>query len=77
MLRTFDSTLNGIVTAIGILVLVLGTASGNAYVLFTMAIAAIVAVALFGRKSFSWRVVFGVTVAAVTACAVAFGITRL
>ena len=72
-----DSKLNGIVEAIGILVLVLGTATGNAYVMFAMAIAAIVAVAIFGRKSFSWRAVFGVSVAAVTAFAVAAGITRL
>ena len=72
-----ESKLDGIVTAIGILVLVLGTATGNAYVMLAMAIAAIVAVAIFGRKSFSWPAVFGVTVAAVTAFAVAFGVNRL
>lgn len=72
-----DTKLNGIVTAIGIIVLLLGTATGNAYVMFIMAIAAIVAVAIFGRKSLSWGAVFGMTVAVVTAFAVAFGITRL
>lgn len=71
-----DSKLNGILTAIGIIVLLVGTATGNAYVMFALAIAAIVPVAIFGRKSFSWRALFGMTVAAVTAFAVAFGITK-
>ena len=71
-----DSKFNEILTAIGILVLVLGTATGNAYVMLAMGIAAIAAVAIFGRKSFSWPAVFGVTAAAVVAFAVAFGITR-
>jgi hypothetical protein len=72
-----DSKLNGIVEAIGILVLVLGTATGNAYVMFAMAIAAIVALAIFGSNSFSWRAAFAMSVAAVTAFAMAFGIARL
>lgn len=72
-----DSKMNGIVTAIGILVLVIGTATGNAYVMFTMVIAALVAVMILSKSSSSWRGVVGVTVAAVTAFAVAYGITRL
>jgi hypothetical protein len=71
-----DSKLNGILTAIGIIVLLLGAATGNAYVMFAVAIAAIVGVAICGRKSFRWPVLFGMTVAAVTAFAVAFGITK-
>jgi hypothetical protein len=71
-----DSRLNGILTAVGIMVLLLGCATGNAYVMFAAAIAAIVAVAIFGRKSFRWRVLFGMAVAAVTAVAVVVGITR-
>ena len=71
-----ESKLDGIVTAIGILVLVLGTATGNAYVMLAMAIVALVAMAILGRKSLSWRAMFVATVTAVTAFAVAFGITR-
>jgi hypothetical protein len=71
-----ESKLNGILTAMGILVLLLGTATGNAYVMLAMAIAALVAVAIFRRKSLSWRAWFGMTVAWVMAFAVAFGITR-
>jgi len=71
-----ESKLDGILTAIGLLVLVIGTATGNAYVMFAMAIGALVAVAIFGRNSFSWRALFGVTVAAATAFAFAFGTTR-
>jgi hypothetical protein len=71
-----DSKVNGILTAIGILVLLLSAATGNAYVMFTVAIAAVVAVAIFGRKSFGWPVLFGVTAAAVTAVAVVVGITK-
>jgi uncharacterized membrane protein len=70
-----DSRMNGIVAAIGIIVLLLGTATGNAYVMFAMASVAIITVAIFGRKSFSWRALFAVTVAAMTAFAVAVGIT--
>jgi hypothetical protein len=72
-----DSKLNEMVTAIGILVLVLGTATGNAYVMFAMAIVALVAVAIVGRKSFGWRALLGVTVATVTAIAVAFGVSQV
>ncbi len=71
-----DSNLNGILTAIGIIVLLVGTATGNAYVMLAMAIAALVAVAIFARESLSWRACFGMTVAAVMAFALAFGITR-
>jgi len=69
--------LSGIVTALGVLVLVLGTATGNAYVMFAAAIAAIIAVAIFGRKSLSWHVVFGMAVVTVAAFAFAFGITKV
>ena len=70
-----ESRMNGVVEAIGIMVLVLGTATGNAYVMLAMAVAAIVAVAIFGRKSLGWRALFGMAVAAVAAFALAIGIT--
>jgi drug/metabolite transporter (DMT)-like permease len=71
-----DSKLNDILVALGIMVLVLGTATGNAYVMFAMAVAAIAAVAIFGRRAISWRAWFGAMVAAVTAVAVVFGLAK-
>ena len=70
-----ESRMNGFVEAVGIMVLMLGTATGNAYVMLAMAVAAIVAVAILGRTSLSWRALFGMAVAAVTAFALAIGIT--
>jgi hypothetical protein len=66
---------NGILMAIGIIVLLLGAATGNAYVMFAVAIAALVAVAIFGRQSFRWSVLFGMMAAAATAIAVVIVIT--
>ena len=71
-----DSKLNDMLPAVGIMVLLLGTATGNAYVMFAMAVAAIVAVAIFGRRAIRWRAWFGAIAAAATAFAVAFGLAK-
>jgi hypothetical protein len=72
-----NSKLNGIVTALGILVLVIGTASGNAYVMLAMAVAALAGIAIVSRRAMGWRALVAMTAAAATAFAVAIGITSL
>ena len=71
------SSKSGIVTAIGVLVLLLGTATGNAYVLLVMSIVALAVIGIFYRHELSriaWMVML---VAVATAVAVAFAITKL
>ena len=61
---------DGIVTAIGVLVLVIGTATGSAYVMLGMAVAGLVLSAILYRGNFKHRA--GLVVLAATAAAVAF-----
>ena len=70
-----NSHATGIVTAVGLMVLLLGTATGNAYAMLLMSIVALVAITIFYRKILG-RKLFLVTVfAAAMAAAVVFAIT--
>ena len=68
---------DGIVTAIGVLVLLLGTATGNAYVMLAMSIVAIGLIAVFFRQRLKRSLSFVMIVAAMTAAVVAFAVTKL
>lgn len=67
--------LNGIALATGLLVLVLGTATGNAYVMLAMAVTALVGLTIFHRHSRNWALILAGGVAALAAFALAFGVT--
>ena len=74
--RVTNSRKDGIVTAIGVLVLLLGTATGNAYAMLVMAIIALAVIAIFYRQRLSRNVLLVILTAAVTAATVAIGITN-
>lgn len=68
--------MDGIVTAIGIGVLLLGAATGSAYVMFVLAVVGMLAVAILAPGRIGWRGLFCAAIAATTAAAVACGISR-
>jgi hypothetical protein len=72
-----NSRKDGIVTAIGVLVLVIGTATGNAYVMLALAVVALVVLAVFFRKRVGRTALLAMAVSAVTVAAVAAAITKL
>ena len=74
---TSDSRRNGIIGAIGVLVLLLGTATGNAYAILTMAIVALVAIVIFFRQRLGRNVIFAMTAAAATAIGIAVAMTKM
>ena len=62
---------NSIVTAIGILVLVIGTATGSAYAMLAMAAVGLTLIAISYRQELGWNELWLMAVAAVTASAIA------
>ena len=66
---------DGLVVAISILVLVIGTATGNAYAMFGISLAALVLVGLWYRKRIGSGAILITSLAAVTAMAIAFVLT--
>jgi hypothetical protein len=72
-----ESRNDGIVATIGLLVLLLGTATGNAYAMLAMAIVAIVIVVIFFRQRVARHAWLLTGVAASVAAVVAIAITRL
>ena len=74
--RLSDLDRNGIVGAIGVLVLLIGTATGNAYVMFPMAIVALLVTTVLVRQRL-WRNVLLATFAAAIAALAVVAITKL
>ena len=74
---TSESRNDGIVTAIAVLVLMLGTATGNAYAMFVMGSFALVILAVFFRQRAGKHVWLLTGVAAAVAAVMAIAITRL
>jgi hypothetical protein len=71
-----DSRKAEIVTAIGLLVLLLGTATGNAFALLAMSLVALAVITIFYRQELrrhAWLVILAATATAVT---VSFTIAR-
>lgn len=68
---------DGIVAAIGALVLLLGTATGNAFAVLATAIVAFALIAIFQPQKLRHTVLLAMTVAASKATAVAIAITKL
>jgi O-antigen ligase len=71
--RLSDSQKDGIVAAIAVLVLLVGTATGNAYLMLAMAIAALLVISILVRQSL-WRnlllAMFGAAIGAVVTVAI-------
>ena len=61
----------GLVLAMSILVLLVGTATGNAFAMLVMAVAALAVVGIFYRQELGWTALLTIVVAAVAAAAVA------
>ena len=61
--------------AIAVCVLLIGTATGNALVMLGMSVAALVVMAVFGRKRLTSGALLAVLVAAVTAALVSIVLT--
>jgi hypothetical protein len=72
-----NSRRDGIAAAIGILVLILGTATGNAYAMLAMALVAFAVIAIFYRHDLGRRELLLMTLAAATSSVVVFAISRL
>jgi hypothetical protein len=71
MPRATNSRKDGIVTAIGVLVLLLGTATGNAIAMLVMSIVGLAVITIFYRQSFGRIALLVMLVGACTAAAVA------
>jgi hypothetical protein len=65
---------DGIVAAIGVLVLLLGTATGNAYSMLAIALIGLGVLALFYRQTVGRNALVALTVAAAAAIAVVIAI---
>jgi hypothetical protein len=63
---------DSIVTAISLLVVVIGTATGNAFTMLVMAAVASGMIAIWRRQDLGWHGIWVMIVAAVTAAAIAF-----
>jgi hypothetical protein len=66
---------DGLVVAISILVLVIGTATGNAYAMFGISLAALALVTIWYRKRIGGGAILITSLAAVTAMVIAFALT--
>jgi polyferredoxin len=67
-----DSLRDDLLAAIAVIVLLIGTASGNAYVLLGMSIAGLVLMAVFWRQQIGRGAILVALVAAVTATVIGF-----
>jgi hypothetical protein len=66
----------GIVTAIGVLVLLLGTATGNAYAMLAMAVVALATITVFYGEELGRKILLAMALAAGIATVVALAIAR-
>jgi hypothetical protein len=66
-----------IAAAVGVLVLLLGTATGNAWVMLAMSLVALAVMAFLYRRGLGRNMIRAIIVAAATAFVVAFAIDRL
>jgi O-antigen ligase len=75
--RLSNSHKNGIVAAIGVLVLLIGTATGNAYLMLAMAIVALLVCAILLRQRLRRNVLLAVFAAAAIGAVVVVAFTKL
>lgn len=73
---TPESRNDGVVASIGVLVLILGTATGSAYAMVAMGFAGLVMLAILDRQQFV-RHAWLMGIAAIVGAVVAIAITRL
>lgn len=71
----FDSRSDDLLGAIAVIVLLIGTATGNAYAMLGMSVVAMVLIALFGRRRVGTGSLLVAMVAAFTATAIAIAIS--
>lgn len=74
--NTADSRKGGLVAAIGVFVLLLGTATGNAHAMLIMAMIALVVISIIYRQQLDRNALVATIVAAAVATAVAIAIAR-
>jgi hypothetical protein len=67
-----DSRSDDILGAIAVVVLLIGTATGSAYVMLAMSVTALVVLALFHRQRIGTGAILAAFVAAVTAAIIGF-----
>jgi len=72
-----NSRTDSIAAAIGVLVLLIGTATGNAWAMLTMAVVALAALAVMYRRGIGRNLVRAMILAAATAIVVAIAISRI
>ena len=70
-----ESRKNDLFGAIAVIVLLVGTATGNAYALLGLSVAALVLMVVFGRKQLGRGALLAGLVAAVTAAVIAIVLT--
>ena len=63
---------NAVLAVIALVVLLIGTASGNAFVMLGISLASLILIGLLSKKQIGIRVIFIVAVAAITAAFTAF-----
>jgi hypothetical protein len=74
---TPSSPRDGIIAAIGVVVLLIGTATGNAIVMLIMAMVALAVIAVAYRDRIGRKVLLTIVAAASIGCAVAMAIANL
>jgi len=72
-----NSRTDSIAAAIGVLVLLIGTATGNAWAMLAMAVVALAALAVMYRRGIGRNIVRAMILAAATAIVVAIAISRI
>lgn len=72
-----DSRKDSIVAAVGVLVLLIGTATGNAYVMLVMSVVALAVMVILYRRGLTRNMVHAIIVAAATAMVLAIAVSRL
>jgi hypothetical protein len=77
MLNVTESRRDSIAAAIGVLVLLIGTATGNAYAMLAMSVVALAVMVVLYRRGLSRNMIRAIIVAAATAIVVAIAISRL
>jgi hypothetical protein len=72
-----DSRKDSIIAVIGVLVLLIGTATGNAWAMLAMSVVALVVMAVLYRRGLGRNMIRAIIVAAATAFVVAIAVSRL
>jgi hypothetical protein len=72
-----DSRKDSIAAAIGVLVLLIGTATGNAYAMLAMSVVALAVMVILYRRGLSRNMIRAIIVAAAMAIVLAIAVSRL